>query len=178
MASVRIAFLFPLLLLGACTAPNAFLENYVGERMPPVASASVVADQPPADAKEIGTASFQSRAGGLGDAQATAAAMQVGADLVQWKREFLAREDWVENDPVYERRAAGQGQFSSYIPIPGSRERWTYTARFWRSPAAVPAPAGAKAASVTSSPGQAPAAAAAAPSPAPAPSAPAAPSTR
>ena len=150
MLAARIAIVVPALLLGACTTPNQFLENYVGERMPPVASAAVVADQPPADAKEIGTASFQSRASGLGDAQATAAAMQVGADLVQWKRDFLSREDWVENDPVYERRASGQGQFASYIPIPGARERWTYTARFWRTPSAVPAPA--KGDAVTSRP--------------------------
>lgn len=154
------AVLAPVVLLGAC-GTNPFLENYAGERMPSVAAATVVSEPPPVDTvRQLGGSTFQSSNGQTGDAQATAAAMQVGADLVMWSRQPLDREQWVENDPVYERRASGRGQFSSYIPLPGSRERWTYAATFWRSlnvpaaPVAAPkAPEPATAPGASSAPG-------------------------
>jgi hypothetical protein len=57
----------------------------------------------------------------------------VGADLVMVSKSEATTEDWARNDDVYRRRASGQGQFSSYVPLPGSRERWKFTARFWRT---------------------------------------------
>ena len=147
--SVIIALL-PLatLLLSAC-GTNPFLAGYGGERLAPVAAASVVAADPaPGAARQIGTSRFIASAQHAQlDDQALEAARAVGADLVRWQVRQLTREEWVESDPVYERRASGRGQFASYIPIPGTRERWEYSARFWTSvtvPAA--APAGAPAA--------------------------------
>lgn len=120
--------------VAGCTA-NPFLAGYKGERMAPVAEARVVQEAPAADAAtELGRSTFQATNGThFGDAEAIEAAKDVGADLVKWEVKQLDREQWVENDPVYERRASGRGQFASYIPIPGSRERWGFTARFWRS---------------------------------------------
>lgn len=131
----------PLAFLAGCTT-NPFLAGYRGERMAPVAEARVVQEAPAAGAaRELGTSTFQATNGThFGDAEAVDAAKGVGADLVKWEVTQLDREQWVESDPVYERRASGRGQFASYIPIPGSRERWGFTARFWRSVTASPAP--------------------------------------
>ena len=131
--------------LAACTS-NPFLAGYSGERLAPVAAASVVAEAPAeGTARQIGTSVFQSSSGhGAADAEATAAACAVGADLVRWSVKQLNREEWIESDPVYERRASGRGQFGSYYPVPGSRERWRYSATFWRSvtsPGPSPGPA-------------------------------------
>lgn len=129
-------------LLTGCQT-NPFLVGYAGERLEPVKAATVVQEPPAAsDARELGSSQFTASTGDaeVGD-QATAAACAVGADLVQWKVTPMAREEWVESDPVYERRASGRGQFGSYIPIPGSRERWKYSARFWRSVTSASAPA-------------------------------------
>ena len=131
-----------LALLAGCQM-NPFLVGYAGERLEPVKAATVVQEPPAAsDARELGSSQFTASTGDaeVGD-QATAAACVVGADLVQWKVTPMAREEWVESDPVYERRASGRGQFGSYIPIPGSRERWKYSARFWRSVTSASAPA-------------------------------------
>ncbi len=130
------------LLLSGCQM-NPFLVGYAGERLEPVKAATVVQEPPAAsDARELGSSQFTASTGDaeVGD-QATAAACAVGADLVQWKVMPMTREEWVESDPVYERRASGRGQFGSYIPIPGSRERWKYSARFWRSVTSASAPA-------------------------------------
>jgi hypothetical protein len=56
-------------------------------------------------------------------------------------------------DPVYQRRAEGRGNFGTYAPIPGQRESWQYTARFWRANAAS---AGVPTPSVTTPAGAAP----------------------
>lgn len=138
----------PIVFLAGCTA-NPFLAGYKGERLAPVAEARVVQEAPAADAaRELGTSTFQATNGThFGDAEAIDAAKGVGADLVKWEVTQLDREHWVESDPVYERRASGRGQFASYVPIPGSRERWGFTARFWRSVTASPgAPSAPKAA--------------------------------
>ena len=163
---LRAAALLPALLLGAC-GTNPFLENYGGDRMAPVAEATVVTDPPPVDTvRQLGGCSFQSSNGQTGDKQAKAAAQQIGADFVMWSRQTIDRQQWSENDPVYERRESGRGQFSSYIPLPGSRERWTFTATFWRSLSlpASPAAGGAAPAAPTASP---PPALTASPTPAP-----------
>ena len=120
--------------LAGCVT-NPFLAGYKGERLEPVPAARVVTEEPaPGTAREIGTSGFQSTSGRTADeSEAIEAARAVGADLVQWNAKQLTREEWVESDPVYERRASGRGQFGSYYPIPGTRERWRYTARFWRS---------------------------------------------
>ncbi len=129
-------------LLAGCQM-NPFLVGYAGERLEPVKAATVVQEPPAASAaRELGSSQFTASTGDaeVGD-QATAAACAVGADIVQWKVTPMTREEWVENDPVYERRASGRGQFASYVPIPGTRERWKYSARFWRSVTSAPAPA-------------------------------------
>lgn len=163
---------FLALFLAGCTA-NPFLAGYKGERLAPVAEARVVQDAPAAgSATELGMSVFQATNGThFGDAEAIEAARSVGADLVKWDVKQLDREEWVESDPVYERRASGRGQFASYIPIPGSRERWGFSARFWRSVTAS-APAAAGPAAAPAAPAAVPAAP---PSSAPAPPAPRAP---
>ena len=128
--------------------------------MAPVEQARVVQEAPAAGAAtELGSSRFQASNGThFGDAEAVDAAKGVGADLVKWEVRQLTREEWVENDPVYERRASGRGQFASYIPIPGTRERWSYSARFWRSITDSPGtPAAPKAAAPgTAAPARAP----------------------
>lgn len=130
--------------LAGCVT-NPFLAGYKGERLAPVPEARVVAEEPaPGTAREIGKSGFQSTSGRTADeAEALEAARTVGADLVQWSAKQLTREEWVESDPVYERRASGRGQFASYYPIPGTRERWRYSARFWRSVTSGTAPTAA-----------------------------------
>lgn len=120
--------------LGGCTAMNPFVANYRGERLAAVPSASIVA-APPAEtaARQIGTSRFLLSTPHQEDGAAVAAACEVGADQVMLGCRSLGTEEWMETDPVYERRASGRGQFASYIPIPGSRERWECTATFWRS---------------------------------------------
>lgn len=129
-------------LLGGCQV-NPFLAGYTGERLEPVKAATVVQEPPAAGtARELGVGQFTASTGDAEVAeQATEAACAVGADLVLWKVSPMTREEWVESDPVYERRAAGRGQFASYVPIPGTRERWKYSARFWRSVTSTQAPA-------------------------------------
>jgi len=155
LRSLPIAFLA---CVAGCTA-NPFLAGYKGERMAPVAEARVVQEAPAADAAtELGRSTFQATNGThFGDAEAIEAAKDVGADLVKWEVKQLDREQWVENDPVYERRASGRGQFASYIPIPGSRERWAFTARYWRSVTASPGQAAAPKAAEPATPVPAPA---------------------
>jgi hypothetical protein len=142
-AAIRASCLaFALPFLAGCVT-NPFLAGYKGERLGPVPVARVIAEEPaPGTAREIGKSGFQSTSGRTADeAEAIEAARTVGADLVQWSAKQLTREEWVESDPVYERRASGRGQFASYYPIPGTRERWRYTARFWRSVTSAPDPA-------------------------------------
>ena len=116
----------------ACTA-NPFLANYSGRREAAVDGPRLVT-APPAEgaATELGTSEFLSSSGSCGTAEALAAAASVGADLVMVTRSEATVEDWAARDDVYRRRASGQGQFSSYVPLPGSRERWKFVARFWR----------------------------------------------
>lgn len=134
--STAVVLALPLLsaLLGGCGAINPFLANYRGDRLEPVPSAVVVA-APPAEgtARQLGTSRFLLTAPHQEDGDATAAACAVGADRVMWGCRSLGTEEWVETDPVYERRASGRGQFASYIPLPGSRQHWECTATFWRS---------------------------------------------
>lgn len=73
-----------LVLITGCT--NSFLENYQGERFASVPSPQLVAAQP-ADAVQIGVSSFVS-ARHEGNSQALAAAKAVGADFVQWTKEY------------------------------------------------------------------------------------------
>lgn len=125
--------------LAACTT-NPFLAGYSGERFPATAAATVVADDPAAGtATKIGSSRFvsTSRHDRIDD-EARDAAQAVGADIVRWDVKQLSRAEWVESDPVYQRRASGRGQFASYIPIPGSSERWQYEAAFWRGTVTAP----------------------------------------
>lgn len=164
MRITRTACVLPIVALAACTS-NPFLVAYRGDRLAPTASAAVVAEPPAADAaKELGTSTFATSDGRPGDAEAIAAARAVGADLVTWSKQQLSRDQWVETDPVYDRRASGRGQFGTYVALPGSRERWNYDARFWRSVSAVPASPAAQ-----PGPGAAPGATPVQPAPDPAP---------
>ncbi|MFM8732806.1 MAG: hypothetical protein ACKOGJ_09905 [Phycisphaerales bacterium] len=117
----------------ACTV-NPFLTNYAGRREAAVEGPRVVTAPPAAGtATELGTSEFLSSSESDGTAEALAAAADVGADLVMVTKAEATVEDWAARDDVYRRRASGQGQFSSYVPLPGSRERWKFTARFWRT---------------------------------------------
>lgn len=69
---------------GGCE--NGFAKCYQGERCPAVASAALVAEQPP-QTRSIGRASFVSSRG-EGDSQALSAARSVGADYVKWSSEY------------------------------------------------------------------------------------------
>ncbi|MFM8873585.1 MAG: hypothetical protein ACKOJI_09595 [Phycisphaerales bacterium] len=121
------------MLATACTV-NPFLTNYAGRREAAVEGPRLVT-APPAEgtATELGTSAFLSSSESDGTAEALAAAADVGADLVMVTKAEATVEDWAARDDVYRRRASGQGQFSSYVPLPGSRERWKFTARFWRT---------------------------------------------
>ena len=117
----------------ACTV-NPFLTNYAGRREAAVEGPRLVTASPAeGTATELGTSEFLSSSESDGTAEALAAAADVGADLVMVTKSEATLEDWAARDDVYRRRASGQGQFSSYVPLPGSRERWKFTARFWRT---------------------------------------------
>ena len=124
------------IVLLACTgcALNPFLVNYAGRREAAVESPRIVTE-PPAEgtALELGNSAFLSSSESDGTAEALAAAGELGADLAMVTKAEATMKDWAEHDDVYRRRASGQGQFSSYVPLPGSRERWKFTARFWRT---------------------------------------------
>ena len=175
-SSLRVALLAiaaPLALAGCQT--NPFIESYRGEKLAPVPAARIVTEPPAAGtARELGSCRFSASMIRTPDEDALDAARAVGADLVMWSRGEMTQQDWIENDPVYQRRASGRGEFASYIPVPGSRDGYRYTARFWQSitastPGSTPgsAPAGASA----PDPSATPPAASAVPAPAAAPSA-------
>jgi hypothetical protein len=118
---------------GGCSV-NPFVANYAGRREAAVESPRVVTEAPAeGTAVELGNSVFLSSSDSDGTAEAIEAARAVGADLVMVSRAEATAQDWAERDDVYRRRASGQGQFSSYMPLPGSRERWKFTARFWRT---------------------------------------------
>lgn len=134
--------------LAACTA-NPFLAGYSGERFPAVGDVVVVSEDPAAGtATKIGSSTFVATSQHERvDNEAEDAARAVGANMVRWEVRQLSRAEWVESDPVYQRRASGRGQFASYIPIPGTSQRWQYAATFWRAvsaPPATPAPPSAR----------------------------------
>jgi hypothetical protein len=118
---------------GGCSV-NPFVANYAGRREAAVESPRVVTEAPAeGTAVELGNSVFLSSSDSDGTAEAIEAARAVGADLVMVSRAEATAQDWAERDDVYRRRASGQGQFSSYMPLPGSRERWKFTARFWQT---------------------------------------------
>ena len=126
---------------------NPFIMNYRGDRMTPVLEAQVVQDVPAeGTATEIGSSTFLASVPKAGDAEAIEAAREVGAGMVKWSCVNAGKIQSTELDPVYQRRAEGRGNFGTYAPLPGQRESWQYTARFWRANAAsvgsIPTPRG------------------------------------
>ncbi|MFZ4466970.1 MAG: hypothetical protein ACOYO7_07925 [Phycisphaerales bacterium] len=119
--------------LAGC-AVNPFTLHYQGERLEAVADARLVTAAPAAGtARELGTSTFLANSDARADDQAVAAAREVGADLVMVTQSGVDPEEWSREDPVYRRRAMGQGNFASYTPLPGQRQGLRFTARFWRS---------------------------------------------
>ena len=131
--------------LAGCTL-NPFIVNYRGDRLTPVLEAQVVQDAPAeGTATEIGSSTFLVSVPQAGDAEAIEAAREVGAGMVKWSCVNAGQIESTEVDSVYQRRAEGRGNFGTYAPIPGQRESWQYTARFWRSnavSASTPTPRG------------------------------------
>ena len=172
-----LALVAPLALAGC--QMNPFIESYRGEKLAPVPAARIVTEPPAAGtAREIGSCKFSASMIRTPDESALDAARAVGADLVMWNRGEMTEQDWIENDPVYQRRASGRGDFASYIPIPGSRDGYKYTARFWQSitastPGSTPGSASAATSAPANLPSATPPAASAAPAPAAAQPAPA-----
>ena len=172
-----LAIVAPLALAGC--QMNPFIESYRGEKLAPVPAARIVTEPPAAGtAREIGSCKFSASMIRTPDESALDAARAVGADLVMWNRGEMTEQDWIENDPVYQRRASGRGDFASYIPIPGSRDGYKYTARFWQSitastPGSTPGSASAATSAPANLPSATPPAASAAPAPAAAQPAPA-----
>ena len=172
-----LAVLAPLALAGC--QMNPFIESYRGEKLAPVPAARIVTEAPAeGTAREIGSCKFSASMIRTPDESALDAARAVGADLVMWNRGEMTEQDWIENDPVYQRRASGRGDFASYIPIPGSRDGYKYTARFWQSitastPGSTPGSAPAATSAPANLPSATPPAASAAPAPAAAQPAPA-----
>jgi hypothetical protein len=172
-----LAIVAPLALAGC--QMNPFIESYRGEKLAPVPAARIVTEPPAAGtAREIGSCKFSASMIRTPDESALDAARAVGADLVMRNRGEMTEQDWIENDPVYQRRASGRGDFASYIPIPGSRDGYKYTARFWQSitastPGSTPGSAPAATSAPANLPSATPPAASAAPAPAAAPPAPA-----
>lgn len=109
---------------------NPFMSNYSGEKWPPVPAASVVMQAPsPQSARWIGHADFTTTQV-VGDADAIAAAKQVGADLVEWSDRDLGQTlEWT-SVPVYMNAWSGQ---MVNAPVPVMREQYRYSARFFRS---------------------------------------------
>jgi hypothetical protein len=125
--------------LSGC-ATNPFMLHYKGERLASVADARLVTEAPAAgSARELGTSTFLANSDARADDQALAAAREVGADLVMVTRTDIDPEEWSKEDPVYRRRAMGQGNFTTYTPLPGQRQGLRFTARFWRSVESGPA---------------------------------------
>ena len=166
-----LAIVAPLALAGC--QMNPFIESYRGEKLAPVPAARIVTEPPAAGtAREIGSCKFSASMIRTPDESALDAARAVGADLVMWNRGEMTEQDWIENDPVYQRRASGRGDFASYIPIPGSRDGYKYTARFWQSiTASTPGSTPGSAPAATSAPANLPLATPPAASAAPAPAA-------
>lgn len=166
-----LAIVAPLALAGC--QMNPFIESYRGEKLAPVLAARIVTEPPAAGtAREIGSCKFSASMIRTPDESALDAARAVGADLVMWNRGEMTEQDWIENDPVYQRRASGRGDFASYMPIPGSRDGYKYTARFWQSiTASTPGSAPGSASAATSVPANLPSATPPAASAAPAPAA-------
>jgi hypothetical protein len=125
--------------LSGC-ATNPFMLHYKGERLASVADARLVTEPPAAgSARELGTSTVLANSDARADDQALAAAREVGADLVMVTRTDIDPEEWSKEDPVYRRRAMGQGNFTTYTPLPGQRQGLRFTARFWRSVESGPA---------------------------------------
>ena len=120
--------------VSAGCASNPFMIHYKGERLAAVVDARLVTAVP-ADgtARELGSSTFLANSDARADDQALAAAREVGADLVMVTRTDIDPEEWSKEDPVYRRRAMGQGNFTTYTPLPGQRQGLRFTARFWRS---------------------------------------------
>ena len=136
--AASVAVLFGAWLSGC--ASNPFMIHYKGERLSAVADARLVTAAP-ADgtARELGSSTFLANSDARADDQALAAAREVGADLVMVTRAEIDPEEWSKEDPVYRRRAMGQGNFTTYTPLPGQRQGLRFTARFWRSVESGPA---------------------------------------
>ena len=118
-------------------ATNPFALHYRGERLAASAEARIVTEAPDEGAaRELGSSTFLANSDARADEQAVAAAREVGADLVMVTRAEVDPEEWSKEDPVYRRRAMGQGNFTTYTPLPGQRQGLRFTARFWRSNAA------------------------------------------
>ncbi len=133
---VRAAAAVSLAALAGC-ATNPFALHYRGERLAAVAEARIVTEAPAeGTARELGSSTFLANSDARADEQAVAAAREVGADLVMVTRAGVDPEEWSREDPVYRRRAMGQGNFTTYTPLPGQRQGLRFTARFWRSLAA------------------------------------------
>ena len=117
--AASVAVLFGAWLSGC--ASNPFMIHYKGERLSAVADARLLTAAP-ADgtARELGSSTFLANSDARADDQALAAAREVGADLVMVTRTDIDPEEWSKEDPVYRRRAMGQGNFTTYTPLPGS----------------------------------------------------------
>lgn len=136
---LRATALLSLVAIAGC-ATNPFALHYRGERLAAVAEARIVTEAPAeGTARELGSSTFLANSDARADEQAVAAAREVGADLVMVTRADIDPEEWSKEDPVYRRRAMGQGNFTTYTPLPGQRQGLRFTARFWRSNAAEPA---------------------------------------
>ena len=136
---LRATALLSLVAIAGC-ATHPFALHYRGERLAAVAEARIVTEAPAeGTARELGSSTFLANSDARADEQAVAAARDVGADLVMVTRADIDPEEWSKEDPVYRRRAMGQGNFTTYTPLPGQRQGLRFTARFWRSNAAEPA---------------------------------------
>jgi hypothetical protein len=109
---------------------NPLIANDSGERWPPVSAASVVVQAPtPQSVRWIGHADFTTT-GVVGDADAIAAARQVGADLVERSDRDLGQTlEWT-SVPVHMNAWSGQ---MANAPVPVMREQCRCSARFFRS---------------------------------------------
>lgn len=136
-SSMLRAVAFASMVAFAGCASNPFTLHYRGERLASVAEAQLVTAAPAqGTARELGSSTFLANSDARADEQAVAAAREVGADLVMVTRSEVDAEEWSKEDPVYRRRAMGQGNFASYTPLPGQRQGLRFTARFWRTNAA------------------------------------------
>jgi len=131
--------LIPLVLvLGGCT--NSFVRSYSGETHPEVAHSFALTEAPP-HARLIGSSLFVSR-GSEGQADALAAAREVGAHYVVWDRVYIGSSEEIDHVAIgtdfrtrwnKKRGTRVTVRTTRYVPVVRVEHWHEYYAEFYRT---------------------------------------------